>query len=153
MPDIKFLDYKNIPAILAINSAVQFSWPDRIIKQDLTEKSNTEIIYIGAFASTRQAPLLGYAVLGREGKSGSLMALIVSLEYRRMRIGTQLLLAVGDCAAYLNFRRLKLRVRKSNYPAIELYKSMKFKRDSIELNYYSDGEDAIIMSAGVPFIK
>ena len=151
LPEIKFLTYENIPAVLNINNAVQWSWPDEIVKQDLSENSNGEIIYIGAFATTTEAPLLGYAVLGQENKAGVLMALLVELRYRRKGIASQLLTAAGECASELGFRRLKLRVRKSNYPAMELYKRMNFKRSGLERLYYADGEDAVIMRADVPF--
>ncbi len=151
MPEIKFLTHKDIPAIIEINNALQWSWPDEIIKQDLSVNSNNEITYIGAFATTTEAPLLGYAVIGRENRLSVLMALLVSLHYRRKGIASQLLAAAGECAFELGFRRLKLRVRKSNYPAIELYKSMNFKRSGLEKNYYADGEDAMIMNAELPF--
>ena len=150
LPEIKFLTYENIPAVLNINNAVQWSWPDEIVKQDLSENSNGEIIYIGAFATTTEAPLLGYAVLGREKRSGLLMALVVESLYRRRGIGRQLLMAVSDCALYLNLRRLRLKVRKSNSGAIALYTQMSFVGETVRRGYYSNGEDAIIMSAGLP---
>ena len=153
MPEIKFLNYKNIPEVLELNADSSFSWPDSVIKKDLRENSNSEITYIGAFATNPEAPLLGYAVLGREKNFGSLMALLVNKNFRRLHIGSQLLMAVCDCAEYLNLKRVKLRVRPSNLVAIELYKRMKFKRESIRHKYYSDGEDAIIMSVKIPVLS
>ena len=78
------------------------------------------------------------------------MALIVDSKYRRMGIGRQLLAAVGDCAMYLHFRRLRLKVRKSNSGAISLYSQMSFVGETVRRGYYSNGEDAIVMSAGLP---
>ena len=65
VPEIDFLTAEDIPAILRINANSEMSWPEEIIKSDLNNKSNNEITYIGAFALTTEAPLLGYAVLGR----------------------------------------------------------------------------------------
>ena len=150
VPEIDFLTAEDIPAILRINANSEMSWPEEIIKSDLNNKSNNEITYIGAFALTTEAPLLGYAVLGREKRLGVLMALIVDKNFCRMKIASQLLIAVSDCAMYLNFKRLMLRVKKSNSAAIALYSQMSFVREKVRQGYYSNGEDAIVMSAKLP---
>ena len=150
MPDIDFLTFNDLPDILRINAASSCSWPEEVIRSDLSQDSENETTYLGAFATTAEAPLLGYAVLGREKRAGLLMALVVDSIYRRKGIGRQLLMAIGDCALYLNFRRLRLKVRKSNSGAIALYTQMSFIGETVRRGYYSNGEDAIIMSAGLP---
>ena len=116
LPEIDFLTFNDLPGILRLNASVSWSWPEEVIKSDLTQNSENETTYIGAFATTTEASLLGYAVLGREKRMGVLMSLIVDRKFQRKGIGMQLLFAVSDCAMYLNFKRLILRVRKSNYP-------------------------------------
>ncbi len=150
VPDIDFLTFNDLPDILRINAASSCSWPEEVIRSDLSQDSENETTYLGAFATTAEAPLLGYAVLGREKRAGLLMALVVDSIYRRKGIGRQLLMAIGDCALYLNFRRLRLKVRKSNSGAIALYTQMSFIGETVRRGYYSNGEDAIIMSAGLP---
>ena len=150
VPEIDFLTFDNLPEILRINAESSCSWPEEVIRADLSKDSNSETTYLGAFATTAEAPLLGYAVLGREKRSGLLMALVVESRCRRKGIGRQLLMAVSDCAVYLNFRRLRLKVRKSNSGAISLYTQMSFVGETVRRGYYSNGEDAIIMSAGLP---
>ena len=150
LPEIDFLTLNDLPGILRLNASVSWSWPEDVIKSDLNQDSGNETTYIGAFATTTEAPLLGYAVLGRENRRGVLMSLIVDKNFQRRGIATQLLLAVSDCAMYLNFRRLMLRVRKSNSPAIALYTQMSFITEKIRRGYYSNGEDAIVMSAKLP---
>ena len=149
VPDIDFLTFNDLPDILRINAASSCSWPEEVIRSDLSQDSENETTYLGA-ATTAEAPLLGYAVLGREKRAGLLMALVVDSIYRRKGIGRQLLMAIGDCALYLNFRRLRLKVRKSNSGAIALYTQMSFVGETVRRGYYSNGEDAIIMSAGLP---
>lgn len=150
VPDIDFLTFDDLPEILRINAASSCSWPEEVIRSDLSGDSNSETTYLGAFATTAEAPLLGYAVLGREKQAGLLMALVVEKIYRRRGIGRQLLMAVSDCAVYMRFRRLKLKVRKSNSGAIALYTQMSFSGETVRRGYYSNGEDAIIMSAALP---
>ena len=117
---------------------------------DFDEKSSAGITYLGAFATGPSRALLGYAVLGREKGDGLLMALIVRPELRRQGMGSQLLAAVGDCASWLGFDRLRLRVRRSNAPALALYRGMSFVQRSVSRGYYADGEDAIVMIARLP---
>lgn len=150
LPEIDFLNYDDLPGVLRLNATSYYSWPENVIKSDLNKDSENEITYIGAFAATLEAPLLGYAVLGREKRTGLLMSLIVDKNFHRRGIGTQLLIAVSDCAMYLNFKRLTLRVRKSNFPAIALYNTMSFRTEKIRRGYYSNGEDAIVMTAKLP---
>ena len=152
MPKIDFLTLNDIPGILRINSRVSWAWPEDVIKSDLSKDSDSEITYIGAFATTTEAPLLGYAVLGRDKRIGELMALLVDKNFQRKGIGTQLLIAVSDCAVYMNFKRLRLRVRKSNEAAINLYSHMSFMSEQVRRGYYSNGEDAIVMSAKLPLM-
>ena len=150
LPEIDFLSYDDLPSILRLNAGASYSWPEEVIRADLGQDSQNETTYIGAFATTAEAPLLGYAVLGREKRAGILMWLLVNRRYQRQGIGTQLVLAVGDCAAYLNMRLLRLRVRKSNEGAIALYSGLSFRKERIRQGYYSNGEDAIVMSAVLP---
>lgn len=110
-----------------------------------------EISYIGAFATTKEASLAGYAVLGRETAAALLMGLLVRPEFRRRGIGSQLLAAAGDCAVYLNYKRMRLRVRRSNAAAQALYARFSFVQDGTKTGYYADGEDAILMTAPLPF--
>ena len=150
LPEIDFLTFNDIPGILRLNAGVPYSWPEDVIRSDLSDDSRNEATYIGAFATTAEAPLLGYAVLGRENRAGLLMWLLVDEEYQRQGIGSQLLLAVSDCAVYMNFKILRLRVRKSNAGAIALYSSMSFRTERVRQGYYSNGDDALVMSARLP---
>ena len=159
VPEIRFCDLKDLPALLELNAASACPWPERVIRNDLRPESDVGITYLGAFATSPDAALLGYAVLGRDSgqgggsaaNAGLLMGLIVRARYRRRGIGSQLLLAVADCAKYLGFTRLRLRVRRSNDAAQALYRSMSFAPDGVSRGYYSNGEDAILMSAPLPF--
>lgn len=150
LPEIDFLTFEDLPGILRLNAASLYSWPEEVIRADLEQDSQNETTYIGAFATTTEAQLLGYAVLGREIRTGILMSLLVDRAYQRRGIGTQLMLAVSDCAMYLNFKRLRLRVRKSNAAAIALYSQMSFTKERVRQGYYSNGEDALVMSARLP---
>lgn len=62
--------------------------------------------------------------------------------YRGRGIGSALLEA---CEQQLSVDNVRLNVRVSNHPAIRLYKSFGYQQVGRWPNYYSDGEDALIM--------
>ncbi len=181
VPEIRFCDSNDLSAILDLNAESPWPWPEAVIKNDFSPDADGELTYIGAFSHEAEN-LLGFAVLGRESssvtaspalrtfnngsnilalnnKTGNLMLLIVDRKYRRRGIASQLIMAVGDCAVYLGFKTLTLRVRRSNIPAQNLYKKFNFysstglradKNNAVIRGYYSDGEDALVMTARLP---
>ncbi|MBR1672676.1 MAG: GNAT family N-acetyltransferase [Fretibacterium sp.] len=150
VPEIRFCNAADLPALLSLNALSACPWPESVVEGDFDEGAGVGITYLGAFTTGASQELLGYAVLGREKGDSLLMALIVRMEFRRRGIGSQLLAAAGDCASYLGFAHLRLRVRRSNAAAIALYEGMSFAKRSVSRGYYSNGEDAIVMSARLP---
>ena len=150
VPEIRFCGSGDLTAILNLNASSSWPWPDSVIVNDLKETSLAGISYLGAFGGPDPA-LLGYAVLGQESGAGLLMGLLVHQKYRRRGIGSQLLAAIGGCAAHLGLPRIALRVRESNAAAIALYEGFSFARGTTVRGYYSNGEDALLMSAPLPW--
>jgi ribosomal-protein-alanine N-acetyltransferase len=62
--------------------------------------------------------------------------------YRRMGIAQALL---EDCEQELRFPSLRLSVRRSNDPAIALYKKFGYQMIDVWRNYYHSGEDALVL--------
>ncbi len=87
--------------------------------------------------------LVGYTVADRWMDHDHLVSIAVHPGNRRTRIGERLLLALE--ARLGTARPFKLEVRKSNFPALELYRKHGFQETDVILGYYSDGEDAIAM--------
>ena len=163
LPEIRFCEAEDLQAVLNLNAENPWPWPEAIIQYDLSPASNQELSYIGAFSNnTENNELLGLAVIGRErdlkrnfqidAKTGVLMLLLVARRCRRRGVASQLIMAAGDCAGYLGFKTLILRVRRSNIPAQRLYNKFNFAfpKNAVIRGYYSDGEDALIMSASLP---
>ncbi|MDR1731921.1 MAG: GNAT family N-acetyltransferase [Synergistaceae bacterium] len=148
LTDIRFCTTEDIDQILQIDRTSPWPWPEKVIQQDLSDRSG-EVTYLGAFSSLGDR-LLGYAVLGEEKGEGLLMNLVVIPEYRRQSIGQQLVFAVGECAESLGFTRLSLRVRYSNHGALKLYRGLGFKNDARRESFYSDGDMAYFMSRSLP---
>jgi ribosomal-protein-alanine N-acetyltransferase len=79
-------------------------------------------------------------------KKGHIVSVAVLHEYRKNGVGYDLvsksLKAMGDYGA----SEFVLEVRESNTPAIALYKKLNFENSKTLKGYYSDGEDAYLMS-------
>lgn len=77
---------------------------------------------------------------------GHIINICVHPEKRGRGYGQKLIGFIEQHAKSVGAKSLTLEVRKSNTPAIELYKKMGFVVDGIRRGYYCDnGEDAYIM--------
>ena len=76
---------------------------------------------------------------------GHLVSIAVSNEYRRLGIATALLKRSMPEIKKRTIIEFVLEVRISNYGALDLYKSLGYKIDSIKKKYYRDGENAYYM--------
>ena len=63
-------------------------------------------------------------------------------EFRRQGLGSQLLRTVEE---QIPVSRVRLSVRASNQPALQMYKSFGYRQHSVWKRYYSDGEDALVL--------
>ncbi len=63
-------------------------------------------------------------------------------EYRRRGLGSQLLRTVEE---QLPVSRVRLSVRASNQPALQMYARHGYRQHSVWQRYYSDGEDALVL--------
>ena len=77
----------------------------------------------------------------REG-IGWIATLGVLPQYRRFGIAAALL---EQCEQELNLPRIRLSVRRSNEPAIGLYKKFQYEMVDVWRNYYNSGEDALVL--------
>lgn len=76
---------------------------------------------------------------------GHLVSIAVSGDYRRQGIAAALLAKSMPGIQNQNITEYVLEVRVSNYSAINLYESFKFKTEGIKKKYYKDGENAYFM--------
>lgn len=87
-------------------------------------------------------PILGNL---KVAKKGHLVSIAVLKMYRRNNIATKLLLKSMPEIKKHGITSFVLEVRVSNFSAINLYKKLGFKIDSIKKHYYRDDENAYYM--------
>lgn len=99
-----------------------------------------------------EGKVIGHAVFQCVLDEASLLNIGITIEYRRLGYGRQLLLSSLQDLANEGTRRSLLEVRCSNHSAIALYEKLGFSKDGVRKNYYpseSGSEDALLMSINI----
>jgi ribosomal-protein-alanine N-acetyltransferase len=91
---------------------------------------------------------LGLSNFGFSGllKKGHIVSVAVLHPHRRKGIGKALVAQAIENMRIYNAKQCFLEVRVTNTPAIELYKKLGFEITRTIHGYYSDGEDAYVMT-------
>ncbi|PWH12201.1 MAG: ribosomal-protein-alanine N-acetyltransferase [Anaerolineae bacterium] len=90
--------------------------------------------------------VIGSLTLWDVAGEGEIANVAVHPQFWRQGVGRALLQTALHQAALLGLKRILLEVRASNQPAQHLYRSFGFIEDGRRPRYYSNGEDAILMS-------
>ena len=97
----------------------------------------------GFLVAEGDSGVLGY--VASSGRYGLIFSLAVAATHRRRGIGRLLMVAV---LGYLRgeTKTVSLQVRVTNSAAITLYHQFSFKEQGKVRRYYTDGEDALVMT-------
>lgn len=115
-------------------------WTLNIFRGELSKPDNR--IYLVARLAGK---IVGYGGMMITDSEGHITNLAVDLPYRRKGIGTLLTLRLIEMAVLKGLHWLTLEVRESNQKAQKLYERFGFRKVGMRKNYYSDGENAVIM--------
>ena len=109
----------------------------------VNEMENAHAVY---FAAKDGGRAIGYAGCWEVSGEGDITNVAVAPEYRRRGVASRLLDGLIKYAAEQEMELLTLEVRKSNIAAQRLYEKFGFKVIGERKRYYSDREDALIMT-------
>ncbi len=101
------------------------------------------VIALKALAGDRLAGFIAGDPRRREGHT-IIVTIAVDPDYQRRGIGERLLREV-EAQAPRSIPRFQLMVRKSNLPALRLYRKLNYAIVETWPRYYEDGEDAYVM--------
>ena len=87
--------------------------------------------------------IIGYIFTHKVDNDVQILNFAIDIAYQHQGYGEKLLYHVMDKLD--EYSSIFLEVRKSNFPAINLYLKFGFSELGIREKYYNDGEDAIIM--------
>lgn len=96
-----------------------------------------------ALPAERIVGMVGFWVMAGEAHISTIG---VRQAYRRHGLGELLLMSAIELAQLLDADVVTLEVRASNSPAQSLYEKYGFSRTGVRRGYYSDREDAVIMT-------
>ena len=111
-------------------------------KEQLLSAFNTDrFLAIGAF----DGQLVGVITLSVSFEDADLEGIVVKSEFRKGGVASKLFSLAQKALKERGVNRLLLEVREGNIPAISFYNKQGFNKISIRKNYYSDGENALVM--------
>ena len=118
------------------------SWTKELIKQELIKSSNALIII-----SEINGKVMGYFFSHIFKDEVHILNIAIDIPFQHQGLGKQLLDKIMK--KYLKEADVFLEVKRTNFPAINLYLSFGFEEIDIRQGYYTDGQDAVIMSRKV----
>lgn len=144
MPKIDFslMTFKEIPEVAKLEEKCFSSpWSGKALAESL---KNEFSYFVCAKSGEKVA---GYAGMYYICGEGYVFNIAVDENFRKMKIGTNLLKHLIDFSKSKNLKFLSLEVRQSNIAAINLYEKLGFKNLGIRKNFYEfPKENAVIMT-------
>jgi len=116
---------------------------ERFPETFIVAEENGEVV--GYVMCRIETGLPDFGLLGI-AKKGHVISVAVLPEHQRRGIGTALMKEAMAGMRLYKAKECFLEVRVSNIPAVNLYKKFGFETSRVAHSYYSDGEDAYIMS-------
>ena len=114
------------------------SWSKEVIRQELIrEKNSLNLI------AEMDGKIIGYFFAHLVEDEAHILNIAVDISHQHKGLGKQFLNNIMD--KYLQYGDVFLEVKRTNFPAINLYLNFGFEEIDIRKKYYSDGEDAVIM--------
>lgn len=136
---IVFDDLKNIYELE--KNIFIYSWSKKLVENQLRDQKALNLL------SIRNNKILGYVFTKIYLDYIEIERIGVIHDERRKYIGEDLMNEVERITIEKNIPKLTLEVKENNISAINLYKKLNFRKDSIRKKYYqSDNCDAILMS-------
>lgn len=135
---IRKLKEEDIPVVIKQEDEIFHEYDDML---EINMEINPFMYYFVLEIDSQIAGFIGLSIID----NAEIHKFYVIPEYRRMGFGEMLLKFVIDLCSMSHILNLTLEVRKSNLPALNLYKKLQFKIVAERESYYRDGEDAYLM--------
>jgi ribosomal-protein-alanine N-acetyltransferase len=116
-------------------------WSEEQLRRELSNAYATVLC-----AQPEAGPIGGFIVYWLIHDEMHVLDVVTAPEVRRTGFGRALMVEALADAGRRGANRAMLEVRRSNAPAIALYRSLGFLHDTVRRGYYQDGEDAVLMS-------
>jgi ribosomal-protein-alanine N-acetyltransferase len=133
----------DLPRVMEIErAAFSHPWSEEMIRRELEHEFSTVLLATDG----RDGPILGFAVVWLVHDELHVLNVAVAPESRRRGVARSVLDRVEGSGREQGARIAMLEVRRSNAPAIALYRSLGYHEVGVRPRYYAeDGEDALVM--------
>ena len=135
--------YKDLHSILLIETQVfkKERWSRNMLEEELTSFHDRI-----SWVATHNKDILGYLMIRYLKNEINIINMAVTHLFQGKGIGRFLINhMIKDLPIHSS---IFLEVKKGNFPAINLYSSIGFKKVGLRRKYYQDGKDAILMYLG-----
>ena len=141
---IRKMCMEDVPAVAAIEKeCFSVPWSERSFEDSIHREDTVFLVCV-------DEGVVGYIGMYLSFEEGEITNVAVAPSYRQRGCGQQLISAIKQHATEQNAQSILLEVRKSNIPALSLYKKNGFEEIGIRKNFYERPvEDAIIMKVGL----
>ena len=112
-------------------------------KNMLIDNLSNSIYYFYVYEENNH--ILGYISFVFDGYQGEMLNFAVNKNYQHQGIGTKLLAFSINELVSKGAKSFILEVRESNINAIAIYNKFGFNKVSVRKNYYSNGENALVL--------
>jgi ribosomal-protein-alanine N-acetyltransferase len=119
-------------------------WSGDLIRREMGHAWSTILLAVDGDGDAER--ILGFIVFWLVHDEVHVLNIAVAMEARRGGIGRALMEEAAAHGRRRGAQLATLEVRRSNVPAIALYRALGYRQVGIRPNYYTDeGEDAIVM--------
>jgi [ribosomal protein S18]-alanine N-acetyltransferase len=143
---IRVMTAEDLPAVMEIEKvAFKNPWSAELLRRELTHDWST-ILLAEEPAPGGPRPLLGFLIFWIVHDELHILNVATDPTERRRGVARAVLSTALERARARRCTLATLEVRRSNEPALNLYRAFGFRPVGIRPNYYVDeGEDAIVM--------
>ncbi|NOZ75599.1 MAG: GNAT family N-acetyltransferase [FCB group bacterium] len=128
----------DLPEIDSIEQRVfDDAWPREEIGQVLSDAGG-----IRTWVLEREHTVIGYLMVHEGADTVHILNFAIDIPWQHQGFGKQLLTSV--LRKFPETSKVELEVKRSNWPAIQLYLNAGFIPQEVRPRYYPDGEDALI---------
>lgn len=121
------------------NKTINTSLGYEMLKNNLENEMNHYYVY------ELDDNIVGYISIVFDGYIAEILNFCVEPAYQNNKIGTKILEEIFVIYENKKCESLILEVRQSNERAIHLYTKLGFKKISVRKNYYTNGENALVL--------
>jgi [ribosomal protein S18]-alanine N-acetyltransferase len=142
---VRVMMAQDLPAVTRLQqSAFTHPWSPELLQRELTHEWSTILLVEETLAG--KTALLGFSIFWLVHDELHVLNVATAPEARRRGVARAAMDATLDRARQKGCTLATLEVRRSNEPALELYRSLGFRPVGIRPKYYADeNEDAVVM--------